>query len=197
MLNRLWKRLRALLRRGEMDRELEEELSYYLERETEQNVRGGMTQEEARRAALRAFGGVEQARELCREARGVRMIQDAWQDLRYGVRTLRKQPGFTLVAVMTLALGIGASTTIFSAVNPILFESLPYPQADRLVSVLETFDNGSRNPGTFGMYRGLAERSRSFEALAVFKTWLPAMTGADRPERFQGQRVSAQYFRVL
>lgn len=197
MPGRLWRRLRALLSRGEMDGELEEELRFHLEREAELNVRDGMTPEEARRAALKAFGGVGRARELCREARGVRMLQDLLQDLRYGVRTLRNQPGFTLVAVLTLALGIGASTTIFSAVNPILFEPLPYPQADRLVMVLETFDNGSRNPGTFGMYRGLAERSRSFGALAVYKNWLPAMTGADRPERFEGQRVSAEYFRVL
>jgi putative ABC transport system permease protein len=180
-----------------MDGELEEELRYHLEREAELNARDGMTPEEARRAALRAFGGVEQARELCREARGVRMLQDLWRDLRYGVRTLRKQPGFTLVAVLTLALGIGASTTIFSAVNPILFEPLPYPQADRLVMVLETADNGSRNPGTFGMYRGLAERSRSFDALAVYRTWQPAMSGAEHPERFEGQRVSAEYFHVL
>ena len=197
MAGRLWRRLRALLRRGELDGELEEELRYHLEREAELNVRGGMTPREARRAALREFGGVEQARELCREARGVRMFQDLLQDLRYGVRTLRKQPGFTLVAVLTLALGIGASTTIFSAVNPILFEPLPYPQAERLVSVLETFDNGSRNPGTFGMYRGLSERSRSFDALAVYKAWLPAMNGEEHPERFEGQRVSAEYFRVL
>ncbi|HEX8146727.1 MAG TPA: ABC transporter permease [Pyrinomonadaceae bacterium] len=197
MLSKLRHRLRALLRKSEMDREMDEEVRFHLEREAEENARRGMTPSEARRAALLTFGGVERVREECREARGVRIIKDLWQDLHYGVRTLRKQPGFTLVAVLTLALGIGASTTIFSAVNPILFEPLPYPQADRLVMVLETFDNGARNPGTFGMYRGLAERSRSFDALAVYKTWQPAMSGADHPERFEGQRVSAEYFRVL
>ncbi|HWS90012.1 MAG TPA: ABC transporter permease [Pyrinomonadaceae bacterium] len=197
MLGKLRHRLRALLKKSEMDREMDEEVRFHLEREAEEYVRRGMTPSEARRAALLRFGGVERVREECRQARGVRVIQDLRQDLRYGVRTLLKQPGFTLVAVLTLALGIGAGTTIFSAVNPILFEPLPYPQAERLVSVLETFDNGARNPGTFGMYRGLAERSRSFEALAVYKTWLPSMTGAEHPERFEGQRVSAEYFRVL
>src|SRR5215213_8118695 len=103
MPGRLRRRLRALLRRGEMDGELEEELRYHLEREAESNLRGGMTTGEARRAALRAFGGVEQARELCREARGVRVLQDLWRDVRYGVRTLRKQPAFSLVSVISLA----------------------------------------------------------------------------------------------
>ncbi len=120
-----------------------------------------------------------------------------WQDLRYGARVLAKKPGFTLIAVLTLALGIGATTAIFSAVNPILFEPLPYPRADRLAMVLETNSNGTRNPGTFGMYRGLQERNHSFEALAVLERWQPTMTGAGEPERFEGQRVSADYFKVL
>ena len=154
MLGKLRHRLRALLRKSEMDREMDEEVRFHLEREAEENVRRGMTPSEARRAALLRFGGVEQVREECREARGVRMIEDLWQDLRYGVRTLWKQPGFTLVAVLTLALGIGASTTIFSAVNPILFEPLPYTQADRLVMVLETFDHGSRQPANGSSHFG-------------------------------------------
>ena len=120
-----------------------------------------------------------------------------WQDLRYGFRMLLKRPGFAAVAVFTLALGIGASTAIFSAVNPILFESLPYPHADRLAVILEQGRDGSRSAGTFGMYRGLVERNRSFEALAVYKPWQPTLTGADQPERFEGQRVSASYFNVL
>ena len=124
-------------------------------------------------------------------------MNSLWQDLRYGGRMLMKQPGFTLIAVLTLALGIGASTAIFSAVNPILFEPLPYAQADRIAVILETGSDGSRNAGTFGMYRGLTERNRSFDAIAVFKPWQPTMTGADQPERFEGQRVSASYFHVL
>ncbi|MBV8856054.1 MAG: ABC transporter permease [Acidobacteria bacterium] len=190
-------RLAGLFGRDERDRELAEELEAHLQMQVEENLRAGMSPSEARRQALVKLGGPTQAVEECRRRRGVPVLEDLWQDLRYGVRTLRKQPGFTLVAVLTLALGIGASTTIFSAVNPILFEPLPYPQAERLVSISETFDNGARNPGTFGMYRGLAERSRSFDALAVYKTWLPAMNGADHPERFEGQRVSFEYFRVL
>jgi predicted permease len=110
---------------------------------------------------------------------------------------LAKKPGFTLIAVLTLALGVGTSTAIFSAVNPVLFEPLPYPRADRLAVISEVNADGSRNPGTFGMYRGLAERNHSFEALAVLRRWQPTMTGTGEPERFDGQRVSASYFRVL
>src|SRR5258705_493930 len=126
-----------------------------------------------------------------------RWEDDVIQDIRFAVRMLFKTPGFTLIAVFTLALGIGASTAIFSAVNPILFEPLPYPNADRIAVILEMNSDGSRNPGTFGMYRGLAEQSRSFDAMAVFKPWQPTMTSADQPERFEGQRVTANYFQVL
>src|SRR6202023_571688 len=106
---------------------------------------------------------------------------------------LFKHPGFTLVAAFTLALGIGASTAIFSAVNPILFEPLPYPHADRLAEILEVGGDGSRNRGTFGMYRGLVERNRSFDAIAVLKPWQPTKTGAEQPERFEGQQARGRH----
>jgi len=124
-------------------------------------------------------------------------MQTLWQDLRYGARMLMKNPGFTLIAVVTLALGIGATTAIFSAVNPILFESLPYPQARQIVSVWYAAADGSRGAQTFGTYRELTARSQSFEALAVMKLWQPTMAGPAEPERFDGQQVSAGYFRVL
>src|SRR6266550_947948 len=114
MIGRFMKRLRALLHRVELDRELDEEMRFHLERQIELNIAGGMCPEEARYAALRTFNGVEQAKELCREARGVRVIEDLWQDLRSGLRMLRKNPGFMLVAVLSLGLGIALNTTVFS-----------------------------------------------------------------------------------
>ena len=104
----------------------------------------GHDPEEARRQAHLAVGGPEQMKEECRDARGTRWIEDLWQDFRYAVRTLRHRPGFTAVAVITLALGIGASTAIFSAVNPILFEPLPYPHADRVMMLWDYGPEGSR-----------------------------------------------------
>src|SRR5262245_13210537 len=98
MLSNLMARLRALLRKSEVERELDEELRYHIEQQVEQNIRLGMNPEEARCAACKAFGGVEQAKERSRDARGVRWIEDLWQDLRYGARTLMKNLGFTLIA---------------------------------------------------------------------------------------------------
>jgi putative ABC transport system permease protein len=118
-------------------------------------------------------------------------------DLGYALRQLRKNPGFACTAILILGLGIGASTAIFSAVNPILFEPLPYPHASRLMMMSYITDDGSRIAQTFHTYRELAERNRSYETLAVADPWQPTLTGADRPERLDGQRVSADYFRVL
>src|SRR5213082_3246153 len=99
------------------------------------------------------------------------------KDIRFGFRNLSKNPGFTLIAVFTLALGIGASTAIFSAVNPILFEPLPYPGADRIVMVADRAQDGAPLDVTFGTFREVAERNRSFVALAAMKPWQPILTG--------------------
>ena len=118
-------------------------------------------------------------------------------DLKHALRMLIKAPVFSVVAILTLALGIGANTAIFSAVKPTLFESLPYPYADRVVTLLELHGDGSRGAGTFGIYQGLSERQHSLAAMAVFKPWRPTLTGPNEPERFEGQRVSASFFSVL
>src|SRR5260221_10024087 len=104
--------------------------------------------------------------------------------------------GFTAITVLTLTIGIGGTTAIFSAVYPILFGSLPYPRADRVAAVLETHANGSRNDGTFAMYPELAQPARSFEADALFQPGSPTVTGAHKPERARGPRRPAGHFPV-
>src|SRR5262249_22983089 len=142
MPNKLRRRLRALFFKSKMEEELDEEVCFHLEREIEENITRGMTPEEARLAAIRSIGGVERVKEESRDARGIRLVEELWQDLRYGARMLVKNPGFTLVAVVTLALGIGANTAIFSAVNGVLLRTLPYADADRLIVIKEHRPDG-------------------------------------------------------
>jgi putative ABC transport system permease protein len=119
------------------------------------------------------------------------------QDFRYALRQLRRNPGFAGAAILILGLGIGATTSIFSAVNPILFEPLPYPNASRIVMIWYAAQDGNRIPQTFHTYRELAERNRAFEEVAVMRPWQPTLTGPEQPERLDGQQVSANYFRTL
>jgi putative ABC transport system permease protein len=119
------------------------------------------------------------------------------QDLRYAVRQLRNSPGYACTAIVILALGVGSTTTIFSALDPILFKPLPYPHAERIMMIWYVGEDGSRNPQAFHTYRELAERTRSFDSFAVMKTWQPTLIGSNEPERIAGQQVSAAYFHSL
>lgn len=189
--------LRVLTNRSAADREVNEEIDHYLEQATAAGIARGLTPEQARRAARLELGSPATVRQEVRANGWENLAGTVLADVRYAARRLRAAPGFTGITVLTLALGIGGTTAIFSALNPILFESLPYPDAGRIASILELYSDGSRNAGSFGMYRGLVERTRSFDALAALRPWQPVMTGLDTPERFEGQRVSASYFQVL
>jgi putative ABC transport system permease protein len=199
-LRRAWQRLLSLFRRRRLEAELDEELRAHLEMAIDDNLARGMTPAEARRRALVAFGGIEQARELHREARGLPTLESIGQDVRYAVRTLRRSPGFTLVAVTILALGIGANTAVFSLVDAVLLRPLPFPEPDRLALLWVDFSarggpaRAESTPADFAAWR---ERSQSFDALAGFVTATYNLTGSGEPEKLTGVRTTANLFEVL
>lgn len=197
----LWRQLKAgvrvLTNRSAADQDLADEVQDYLEEATNALIARGVDPQEARRAARLELGNATVLREQVRSYGWENVIGTLLADVRYGTRQLHSRPGFATVTVLTLALGIGACTAIFSAVNPILFEPLPYPHASRIMMIWYATEDGSRSPQAFHTYRELAERNRSFETMAVMKTWLPAMTGENQPEQLEGQQVSADYFRTL
>src|SRR5215472_55248 len=189
--------LRVLFNRHAADQELTDEVEHYLEQSTEEFMNRGLSREEARRAARLEMGNATIAGEEVRSHGWENLVATFVTDLRYAARWLRNNPGFAAASIITLALGLGACTAIFSAVNPILFKPLRYPHASRVMMIWETLRNGLPRPVNFGLYLGLAERNRAFESMAVMKPWQPAVAGDGQPERLQGQRVSTGYFRTL
>lgn len=194
-MQRFFRKLTFLFQRKKFTSELEEEMAFHREQSQQQLETDGMSSAAARDAARRQFGNTALLKEKSVETVGFR-FETLWQDFRYGLRQLEKSPGFSTTAVLVLALGIGATTAIFSALNPILFEPLPYPQADRIMMIWDTYQ-GARADVTFNTYRELADRSRALETLAVSRVWQPTLTSEQEPERFDGQRVTSTYFQVL
>ncbi len=195
-------RLRSLFRRARVEQELDEELRYHLERQIEEYIAKGMTPEEARYAALRAMGGVEQRKEECRDTRRVRLIEDLIQDARYGLRTLRKSPGFTAVAVLSLALGIGANTAIFSLVDPILFRLLPVKNPEQLVELKWVNERGEDGIWfSYPMFEQLRARTQVFSGVfatnSVRSTDMVGPEPGNQQEKARLQLVSGKYFQVL
>lgn len=197
----LWRQLRrglgVLTHRTAADRELSDELQHYLELSAADRMARGAAPADARRAAMFEIGNMTVARERIRTDGWEDIVDSMLTDFRYALRRLRHAPGFTAIAVVTLALGIGASTAIFSAVHPIFLAALPYPQSDRIVMISDRTAQGEPLDITFGSYLEIAKRSRSFVRMAPLKAWQPAMTGSGEPERLTGQRVGAEYFRTL
>ena len=197
ILHRLAGGLRALFRRRASDRDVADEVDHYLEESTAAHAARGLSPDDALRAAKLDLGGVTRVREEVRGYGWENGVETVIADLRHGARRLRADPGFTFVAVVTLALGIGASTAIFSAVRSILFAPLPYPHPGRLETISDVGAGHAPVDVAFGTFRELLARNRSFQSMAVFKTWLPTATGGAEAERLAGQRVSSAYFRTL
>jgi predicted permease len=197
--SRLRSWLRSTLHRSRMESEMDAELRFHLDAYAQDLIRGGVPLEEAFRRARLEFGAIERSKEECREARGVRLTENLLQDLRYGARMLRKNPGFTAVAVLTLALGIGANTAIFSVVNAVLLSPLPYADADRLVMVKEILPNISPQPFEVSGpdITHIQKLNHVFEGVAGFREWTYEFSGSGEPERVAANRVSSDLFRVL
>jgi putative ABC transport system permease protein len=195
-LLQFFRKLSYLFHRQELDRDLADEMAFHREQVEAELRSDGVTPQEARSKAIRQFGNARRLQEETVDVVRFR-FESVWQDTRYAARQLLKTPAFSATAVVVLALGIGATTAIFSAVNPILFAPLPYPEPRSLAMLWEHRPDGGQAFSNFADYRGLVESSRSFEAVAALKAWQPTMTGPHEPERLEGQRVSAPYLRVL
>ena len=192
-------RLRALLRRYASENQLDEELRFHFDRQVEKLINAGFSREQAFRRARLAFGGVEQIKEDCRDARGVRLVENLQQDFRFGLRQLRKSPGFALVAILTLALGIGANTAIFSMVNALLLHPYDFRDLDRLVRVWEFrgvdagVDERLLAPADAAQFAG----SQVFAAFATYRCRDFSLTANDAAQPARGCNVSSNFFDVL
>jgi putative ABC transport system permease protein len=196
----LWRQLtcgvRRLVRSSNADDDAADEVEQYFADAVAAAKARGLSDHDAQAAARLEVGNVTAVREQVRSFGWENAVRTFWSDLRYAARQLRSHPGFTLVSVLTLAIGIGASTAIFSAVDPILFEPLPYPHGGRVMMIWNVYQ-GARSELSFGTYQELVHRSHSFESMSTFEPWQPAMTGAAQAERLDGQAVSAGFFGVL
>jgi predicted permease len=198
-LSKLTLRFRSLLRRESVDHELDAELRFHLDRQIAANIAAGMPPDEARHAARRQFGGVDQIREECRDMRKVNWLQDLAQDIRYGVRVLAKSPGFATIAILTLALGIGANTAIFSVVYAVLLKPLPFPDPSQLVFLFEAKpQEGIPSAGI--SYDNLTEiraQNHAFTQLAGLTTHELTLTGRGEPAAIDIAGVTPELFGVL
>ena len=189
---------RRLLSSKRMDQELDAELRCHLELQVAEKMRSGVPQAEARRQARLEFGGLEQVKEDCRESRGTMWVTSITQDLRFAMRQLHRSPGFTVVAVLTLALGIGANSAIFSVVDAVLLRPLPFYNPSRLVAVKTTEPGRHDDIGvSYPAFLDWRSENHVFKGLSAFREDDFTLTGRAEPVHLTGAVVSANLFSVL
>jgi predicted permease len=189
-----WKRLS---RRTQMEAQLDKELSFHLKQHTAQLIDSGIAPDEARRQARLALGGPEQVKENCRDARGTRWLEDFLQDTRYALRTFRRTPGFTLIALLILSLGIGATTVMFAVINSVLLRPLSYPQSDRLLTLRVSTEQIGELWGFSNFDFGDVKRESKTVTLAAWTYAGGTISGPGEPEYVNGRNISADLFSML
>jgi predicted permease len=197
ILKRILVRFQALFHKRKLDSEMDQEMRSHIEQRTLHNIEAGMNPEEARYAALRQFGWIESIKDTCRDQRGVGWIENFGQDIRYGVRMLLKNPGFTAITVSTLALGIGGSTAVFSIINAVILRPLPYPEPERLVLVWTESSASRKERSGYANYADWKTQCSAFEDLAIYDPFSCLLTGLEQAEKISAARTSANFFSVL
>ena len=198
-----WIRLTGLFRRQGREREMAEELESHLQLNIDDNMRSGMTPDEARRQAMIKLGGLEQVKEECRDTWGVRVISELAQNLRYAVRSLRRDPVFGIVAILILGLGIGANTAVFSVVDAVLLRPLPFYQPQSLAWIAGGDGTGGLSGVTFKVdgFEELQRRNQSFQELTAYMPFFGdsdyTLTGRDQPQLISGVMVAENFFQTL
>ncbi|HVH71784.1 MAG TPA: permease prefix domain 1-containing protein [Candidatus Dormibacteraeota bacterium] len=178
-----FQRLFSFFRRAQLDRDLDAEIASHVQFATEENLQRGLAPDEARRQALLRFGGTQQVKEQHREARSLPFLETLLQDLRFAFRVLRKSPGFSAVSVLTLALGIGATTAIFSVVYGVLLQPPPYSQPNRLMAIYEVNNWGTWSHLADPNFDDFPDQNHSFQAIAKHNSDVVYVSGASQPTR--------------
>ena len=191
--------LRRLFRKESTEKQLDSELQFHMEQQVRDYTDAGMDPEQARRKARLEFGGLEGVKEECRESRRVHIVDTFLQDVRYGVRVLRKSPGFTLITVLTLALGMGANTTMFSTIDSMLLHPLNFPELNRLVALSEPLPHSVSGSETVAPadYLDWKRQASLFEGMAAYQSWGADLTSVGEPEHLDGAHVSSSFFSVV
>jgi len=184
-------------KRERMMKDLEEDIREHIETETQDNIARGMSPEEAHYAAIRKFGNVMRVEEDTRDVWSFIWLEQFWQDIRYAFRMLRKSRGFTAVAVLTLALAIGATTAIFSVVYGVLLQPLPYTDSNRIMSVFEVNSSGTWSRVADPNFDDFRDQSRSFQSIAKYHADIASVSGASEPTRTTVAAVSPGFLKVL